>query len=138
MKSKLYFLLLAPVLLFASCTKWLPNTQQNIVGSWKIQSVERHTSYGSEHIYTGYEGGVFYFNNNGSAQYSDSYGQMNGTWRLVPRSVDGTNSLELRLYDYHNTDAIEWEFYSLNFSGTRLIAYMNKYGNEYRYEFRRY
>jgi hypothetical protein len=138
MKPKLYLLLLAPILLLSACTKWFPSPQENIIGSWKLQSVERQTSYGSEHIYTGYEGGVFYFNNNGNAQYSDSYGQMNGTWRLISRPGDGTNALQLRVYDYYKGDAIEWEFYSINTSGTRMIGYMNKYGYEYRYEFRRY
>jgi hypothetical protein len=138
MKSNFYLLLLAPVLFLSSCTKWLPNSQHDIVGNWKIQSVERQTSYGSELVYTGYENGVFYFNTNGNAQYSDSYGQMNGTWRMVSRSGDGTNSLELRLYDYHGTDVIEWEFHTINRSGTRLIGYMSRYGNEYRFEFKRY
>ena len=138
MKPKFYYLFLAPVLLLASCTKWMPNPQQDIAGSWKIQSIERRTSYGSEPFFSGYEHGVFYFNNNGNAQYADSYGQMNGTWRLVSRSYDGTNSLELRMYNYHGSDAIEWEFHSINLSGSRMIGYMNKYGYEYRYEFRRY
>jgi len=138
MKSNFYLLLLAPILFLSSCTKWLPNSQHDIVGNWKIQSVERQTSYGSELVYTGYENGVFYFSTNGNAQYSDSYGQMNGTWRMVSHSVDGTNSLELRLYDYHGTDVIEWEFYTINRSGTRLIGYMSRYGIEYRFEFRRY
>jgi len=138
MKTKLYFLILVSTVMLASCTKWLPNGQQNIVGSWKLESVQRQTSYGTEPIYTGYENGSFYFDNNGNAQYSDNYGQMNGTWRMVSHPSDGTNSLELRIYDYHNSDAIEWEFYSTSVSSSRIVGYMNRYGYEYRYEFRRY
>ena len=138
MKSKFYLLLLVPVVLFASCTKGRLDTQASIVGSWKLASVEKQDSYGSQHVYTGYENGVFYLNNNGKAQYSDNIGQMNGTWRIVQRPGDATNSLELRLYDYYNDDAIEWEFYSIDVSENRMVGYMNRYGYDYRYEFRRY
>ena len=138
MKSKLYLLLLVPVMMLASCVKWLPDTQQNIVGNWKISSVERQTPYGTEYINTSYENGVFYFSNNGNAQYSDNYGQMNGTWRMSSHAGDVNNSLQLRLYDYYHNDAIEWEFYSVSVSGNRIIGYMSRYGYDYRYEFRRY
>ena len=137
MKSKFYPLLLIPVLFLASCTKWLPGVQQNISGSWKIVSAERQTAYGNEQISTGYEYGTFYFSNNGNAQYSDQFGQLNGTWQLVPHPQDGTTALQLRLYGLHNSDTIEWEFYSIDASGNRLVGYMNQYGDEYRYEFRR-
>ena len=138
MKSKFYPLLLAPILFLASCTKWLPNSQQNVVGSWEIVSIEQQMPNGSQQVYSDYQSGIFYFSNNGKAQYSDRIGQMDGTWRLVPRTQDGTNSLELRLYDYHNSDAIEWEFYSVDVSSNRMVGYMNRNGYDYRYEFRRY
>ena len=142
MKSKLYLLLLAPVLILASCTKSTIGDYNNrIVGNWQISYVERQGNYGTEPVYTGYEGGVFYLSNNGSARFSDSYGELSGSWRMIPRSdgYNGSNSsLELRLYDYYNDDAIEWEFYAVEFSGNRMIGYMNRYGYEYRYEFRRY
>ncbi len=138
MKSKLYFLLLVPILMLASCEKWVPDVQQNIVGSWKITSVEKQTPYGSDYVNTGYENGVFYFSNNGNAQYSDNYGQMNCSWRLTAHPGESTNSMQLQLYDYYHNDAIEWEFYSVSLSGNRIIGYMNRYGYDYRYEFRRY
>ena len=142
MKSKLYLLLLVPVLTLASCKKWtIADDSNRIVGNWQISYVERQGNYGSEPVYTGYEGGEFYFSNNGSARFSVSYGEMNGSWRMIPRSDGyngGSNSLELRLYDYYNDDAIEWEFYAVEFTGNRMIGYMNRYGYEYRYEFRRY
>ena|SRR5215212_515477 len=141
MKSKLYLLLLVPVLTLASCTKsTIADDSNRIAGNWQISYVERQGNYGTEPVYTGYESGVFYFSNNGSARFSDSYGEMTGSWRMVQRSngYDGSNSLELRLYDYYNDDAIEWEFYAVEFTGNRMIGYMNRYGYEYRYEFRRY
>ena len=133
MKPKFYLLLLAPLFVLASCSKTNLDSPGSIVGNWQLQSVERQGQY----ISTGYEYGTFYFNNNGSAHYSDDIGDMNGSWRIVSRP-DG-NSLEVRLYDYYSNDAIEWEFYSVQFSsgGSRMIGYMNKYGYEYRYEFRR-
>src|SRR5829696_4214446 len=149
MKSKFYLFLLVPALILASCQKWVPDSNSNrIVGNWQIVSVERQGSFGSEPVYTGYENGVFYFNNNGNAQYSDNIGQMNGSWQLMQRQ-DGyydyygnwrngpSTSLELRVYDYYNDYAIEWEFYAIEFtsSGNRLVGYMNRYGYDYRYEF---
>jgi len=133
MKSKLYFLLLAPLFFLASCSKTNLDSPVSVVGSWQLESVERQ----GQIIHTGYEYGVFYFRNNGSAQYSDDIGDMSGSWNIVSRP-DG-NSLEVRLYDYYSNDAIEWEFYSVQFSsgGSRMVGYMNKYGYEYRYVFRR-
>lgn len=143
MKSKLYLLLLAPMLIFASCKKYmLDGSSNNIVGTWQLQYAERIRSYGAEPITTGYEYGEFYFSNNGSARYSDDIGTLNGSWRMVPRSDGYQNSsqfsLEMRLYDNYSGDAIEWEFYAVEVSGSRMTGYMNRYGNEYRYEFRRY
>ncbi|HEY0677485.1 MAG TPA: hypothetical protein VGD17_04330 [Chitinophagaceae bacterium] len=149
MNRKFYLLLLAPVIIFASCSKSVPETQANIVGNWRIVSVERQTQYGTQPVYTGYENGTFYFYNGGNAEYSDHIGQMDGTWRIVQRSDgyydyngnwrnDLRYSLELRLYDYYYDDAIEWEFYSIELSGGRMVGYMNRYGEDYRYEFRRY
>lgn len=137
MKPKLYLLLLVPLVMFASCTKWTVDTPASgIVGSWRIAYVERQTSYGSQPENTGYENGTFYFSSGGNAEYSDHIGDMSGSWRIVQRS--GGNSLELRLYDYYGDGAIEWEFYSVEISGNRMIGYMTRYGYDYRFEFRRY
>lgn len=142
MKSKLYLLLLAPMLIFASCKKIMVESPSNIAGTWRLQYAERIRSYGSEPISTGYEYGEFYFGNNGNARFTDDMGTLNGSWRMVPRSDGYQNnsqySLEMRLYDNYSGDAIEWEFYAVEVSGSRMIGYMNRYGNEYRYEFRRY
>jgi hypothetical protein len=144
MKSKFYLLLLAPILILASCTKSNLDAPANVVGNWQLESVEKSTSYGSQPVSTGYEYGTFYLRNNGSAQYSDNAGTMDGSWRTVSHS-DGSsgngysNSLELRLYDYYDNRVIEWEFYSIEFTsgGSRMIGYMNRFGNEYRYVFSR-
>lgn len=142
MKPKFYLLLLAPVLMLASCKKWtVDNDYNNIVGDWKLVSAERQRSYGTEPVYTGYENGVFYFSNNQNAEYSDNYGSMTGSWRMVQHGGGyGNNpSLELRLYDYYDNRVIEWEFYSIEFvSSNRMIGYMTRYGEEFRFEFRRY
>ena len=150
MKSKLYLFLLASTALLASCEKWVATPDTNyITGSWQLQYVDRIRSYGTEPVYTGYEDGTFYLRNSGSAEYSDYLGRMTGTWRMLQHN-DGyydqygnyhngpRNSLELRLYDNYDGSVIEWEFYAIEFSGNRMIGYMNRYGSEYRYEFRRY
>jgi hypothetical protein len=133
MKSKFYLLLLAPLFILASCSKTRLDSPANVVGNWQLQSVERQ----GQLINTGYEYGEFYFRSNGSAQYVDDIGEMNGSWQMV--SHPEGNSLELRLYDYYSNSAIEWEFYSIELSsgGSRMIGYMNKYGYEYRYVFGR-
>ena len=137
MKSKFYPLLLIPVLFLASCTKWLPGAQQDVTGNWQLVSAERKIPNGSEQVITGYEYGTFSFRNNGNAQYTDQFGQLSGTWQLVPHPEDATTALQLRLYGSHSGDTIEWEFHTIDVTGNRLVGYMNKYGDEYRYEFRR-
>lgn len=151
MKNKFYFLLLAPILVLASCSKSIPDVEYNdIAGNWRLQTAERRTSYGVEPVNTGYHEGVFYFSRNGNAEFSDNIGRLNGTWRMVQHSggyydyygnwQNGlTTSLELRMYDYNSDDAIEWEFYSIELSASRnrMIGYMKRNGYDYRFEFRR-
>ena len=151
MKSKLYLLLLASTALLASCTKWIPDNNDStyIAGRWELMYVDRIRSYGSEPVYTGFENGVFNLSSGGRAEFSDPYGRMSGSWRLVDH-YDGyydaygnwqsgpRSSLELRLYDNYDGRVIEWEFYLVEISGNRMIGYMNRFGSEYRYEFRRY
>jgi hypothetical protein len=149
MKPKLYLLILAPVLFLAACSKSRLDSPASIAGTWQLEYAERFRSYGTEPVNTGYEFGEFYFSNNGSAKFTDDIGTLNGSWRMVQRS-DGyydhngnyqsgiRYSLELRMYDNYSNDAIEWEFYAVEFSGNRMIGYMNRFGNEYRYVFRRY
>lgn len=150
MKPKFYLFLLASTLVFASCEKWIPeNNHQQVTGNWELIAVDRIRSYGSEPVYTGYENGTFSFRSNEQAEYSDYKGRMTGTWRMIYRN-DGyydqygdwqngpRNSMELRLYDNYSNRVIEWEFYQTEIYSNTLVGYMNRFGNEYRYEFRRY
>ena len=152
MKPKFYaLLLLAPVLFLASCKKWVAGNDYNyITGNWELVAIDRYSNYGTEPVYSEFENGAFYFSNNYQAEYSDNYGRLYGSWNLMQRS-DGyydpygnwhngpVNTMQLRLYD-NNYDrrVIEWEFYAVEISNSRIIGYMNRYGYDYRYEFRRY
>jgi hypothetical protein len=143
MKPKFYLFLVAFTFLLASCEKWVPdnNNYSRITGTWQLVAVDRLYSHGSEPVYSEYENGTFSFRSNESVEYSDYKGRMTGSWRLVNRS-DGyygpTNSLELRLYDYYGSRVIEWELYSVEIYSNSMVGYVNRFGNEYRYEFRRY
>ena len=150
MKSKFYLLLLAPLLILASCKKWnAGNESTYITGNWELVAVDRYNNYGTEPVYSEYESGAFYFSNNYQAEYSDSYGRMYGSWNLVQRSEGyydphgnwrngPVTSLQMQLYDNYQRRVIEWEFYAVEISGNRMIGFMNRFGYEYRYEFRRY
>lgn len=151
MKPKFYaLLLLAPVLFLASCKKWVPeNNSGYIAGNWELVAVDRYNSYGTEPVYSEYQNGSFYFSNNYQAEFSDNIGRMNGNWNLIQRSEGyydpygrwnngPVNTLQLRLYDNYERRVIEWEFYAVDITGSSMIGYMNRFGNDYRYEFRRY
>lgn len=149
MKSTFYFAIFSSLLLLlTSCQKWLPQTR--IVGSWKLAQTEKRRLLNSDRIYTGYEGGVFVFNDDGTASYSDASIQMNGSWDI--RRISGGYSdsegnwhdesratLIIHLYNFSANRVLDWYFDRTDFrsSGDRLIAFMDPPGYTYKYDFRK-
>lgn len=141
MKSIFYPLLVVfSLLLNASCAKWLP--ENRIVGTWKLVEVEKRRLFDKQAITTGYENGTFTFNDGETAQYSDAIGPMNGNWRMRKEYYgenDSRTTFTLRLYNFNANRIIDWEFDRMHFrrSGDMLVAFMERSGYNYRYEFRK-
>ena len=139
MKYVYSFLVLSP-LLFLSCSKWLP--ENRIVGTWKLVDAEKIRVFDKDPINTGYESGVFTFNNDETASYSDAGGQLDGNWRIRLEYAGEDNnqhSFSIRLYDPTSNRTLDWYFDRIDFrrSGDRLFAFIDKFGYYYRYEFQR-
>src|SRR5687768_9955736 len=135
-----YSLLVITSFLFVSCGKWIP--ENRVVGNWKLVEVEKRRLFDKTTISTGYENGTFFFHDGETAQYSDAIGNMNGNWRIRSEyyAENATrNTFTLRLYNFNANRVIDWEFDRIDFrsSGKKLIAFMQRSGYEYRYEFRK-
>jgi len=149
MKSKFYLaIFVSSLILFASCKKWLP--ENRIVGSWKLVEAEKRRFLSSDRIYTGYENGVFSFNDNGTASYSDTSIQMSGNWNMREEhngyyDSDGNwhdearTVLTVRLYNFTANRVLDWYFDRIDFrsSGDKLFAFMDSPSYIYRYDFRK-
>ena len=136
----IYPLFLITSFLFVSCGKWLP--ENRIVGNWKLVEVEKRRLFDKKTISTGYENGTFSFYDGETADYSDAIGNMNGNWRIRSEFYgqnETRNTFTLRLYNFNANRVIDWEFDRIDFrkSGNRLVAFMQRSGYEYRYEFHR-
>lgn len=148
MQPKLYlpFLCIFSILL-VSCSKWLV-PEDKLSGTWKLVEVERKRPFHSDRITSGYESGLFFFDENGTATYTDNAGILSGNW-LMKRSYYTTYSssgdpttnskltLDIRLYNFPANRFIDWLFDSIDFrdSGNKLLAKMHGAGYEYRYWF---
>jgi hypothetical protein len=143
MKSKLYLLpFLFFLLISTSCKKWLP--ENRIVGNWRLVDVEKRRLFNNENILTGYESGIFVFNDNGTTTYTDAAGQMTGTWNMRKRRGGGDGDdiqtvLVINLHDFNNNRLLDWYFDRVDFrsSGDKLMAFIDGVSYTYRYDFRK-
>jgi hypothetical protein len=143
MKSKLYLLpLLFFLIINTSCKKWLP--ENRIVGSWRLVDVEKKRLFSNESILTGYESGIFVFNDNGTTDYTDANGQMTGTWTMRKRRGGGEGEdiqtvLIVHLHDFANNRLLDWYFDRVDFrnSGDKLFTFIDGVSYTYRYDFRK-
>lgn len=149
MQSKLYsfsFIALL-VLSLSSCKKWLP--ENRIEGSWRLTEVEKRRAFGNERINSGYESGVFRFNENGTASYTNATDTMQGNWQMRTQNgpgyydsdgnwqTDSRQVLIIKLYDFNSNRVIDWYFDHFDFrsSGRRLFAFIESPSYNYRYCF---
>jgi hypothetical protein len=149
MKSKLYLLSFTLlVLVFTSCKKW--RAENRIIGTWRLVEVEKKRLFSNENLQTGYESGLFVFNENGSATFTDAAGVMSGTWsmrRLNDGFYDSDNNWHsdgrtvfiVHLYDFSANRVIDWYFDRIDFrwSAQKLFAYADGSAYTYRYDFRK-
>lgn len=148
MKRYLPALLLIPILL-TGCRKLLEAPEDKLEGRWRLAYVERQRLFNETTIQTGYEGGSFYFYNNGQAEFVDGFGTMRGNWRIRYVSSgyydadgnyqsDGHQVFTLYLADFQNNQLLSWDFDHSYFNGrNRFTATYSSAGYNYRYVFHR-
>jgi hypothetical protein len=130
--------------LFACSKSWM---EDRLEGTWRLKTVERNSFLNWKSINTGFEGGVFLFNNDGTAIYSRNQLSMNGDWRIRKvrdryRSNDGDEdekirmALSIHLIDFNVQKTLNLDFDEMHFRGrNRLLAEYQSSGYRYRYEF---
>ena len=148
MRPNIYSLILVSGLFFlTSCSKWF-YPEDKMLGTWKLTEAERKRAFNTENIQTGYESGVFVFNENGTASYTDAIGILTGNWLLKRVNYTTSNSsgqattdtntiLSLKIYDFPSNRFIDWQFDEIDFknSGKKLLATIKGANYEYRYWF---
>ena len=141
-----YFLFFCSTLLFTSCTK---SIEDKLIGNWKLDDAYRKVLFGRDHFTTGYEPGVFTFEENGNARYTSSTDTLTGYWRAdyypyrYYNSSSNSNEsrtlryLRLRLVNFQQNRFIEWEFDDFNFRNSRRMIRAEQYsiGSDRVYEF---
>lgn len=140
MKSKIYLLILIAIpLITFSCKKWRP--ENRIVGSWRLFEMEKKRLFSNDRVITGYESGVFIFNENFTATYTDASGTLTGTWDMRNRNgADGGRTVFIvHLYDFSRNIVLDWYFDDVHFrdSGDKLFAFIDGRSYTYRYDFRK-
>lgn len=143
----IYPLALLCTLVIASCKKMDPETK--IVGTWKLDDVVRRKFLNNDHLHTGYENGVFTFNDNGTATYTDTL-TMQGSWsmRREWRNYYDNNGdyrtehnlvLHIFLANFAANRIIDWDFDDSQFkrSSNRLDGFIYSAFSTYQYSFRR-
>ena len=149
MKSKLYLIPLFLLLFFVSaCKKWLP--ENRIVGTWRLVDAEKKRLFSTDGFTTGYEDGLFVFNENGTASYSDPSMQLDGTWSM--RNVgggyyDSDNNWHdnartvflINLYNFPANQVLNLSFDRVDFrnGGRKMFAFIDGRSYTYRYDFRK-
>ncbi len=145
-------IILITSLILTGCSKSINGPQNGypIVGSWVLTDAAKGNAYGWTPLSTGFEGGVFDFYGNGSASFSDSYGNYQGTWRIVTVSsgtyydyygnpyTDLHETFEVNLHD-NRGNTIYLYFDDINFNNSNYFTTTYYKNNSVeRYGFSRY
>jgi hypothetical protein len=132
------------ILFFSSCSKTL---EDRLVGNWKLNSSYRQRIFDKDYFQTGYESGVFTFNENGTAIYASTTDTLKGYWNTERYSSSYYNNgqsqtqnyrqLRLNLIDFPRNKFIEWEFDDFTFRNDfdRIRARQFSLSSDIIYEF---
>ena len=148
MRKTLLFSLIAIFVFSSSCSKeWM---EDRLEGTWRLRTAERNTFLNWKTINTGYEGGRFQFQRDGSASYSANQVSMTGDWwiRNVVDTYNNDNgdqdqkrrmALSIHLVNFTSQETLHLEFDEMHYRGrNRFIAEYKSAGSRYKYEFVRY
>ena len=141
MKKILLFTVIIAIIVSA-CSKRI---EDRIVGSWKLKSSYKQKTFDRDHFITGYESGIFTFNENGNATYVSSTDTLTGYWNADDYSVNtGPESgslrhLKIELVNFLRNRYLFWEFDDFNFHNTWKTLRAEEYSLSYAriYEFGR-
>jgi hypothetical protein len=137
MKKYLLYTLIVSVVL-SSCKK---NFEDRLIGNWRLVSSYKQRAFDRDHFITGYETGVFTFNENGTAKYVSTTDTLNGTWNVDRYFADEASYKELRveLFNFPRNQYLFWEFDDFNFQDNwkEIRARDFSLSNDRIYEFRR-
>ncbi len=141
-KHLLHFILI--ILFFSSCSK---TYEDRLVGQWKLNSSYRQRLFDRDHFQTGYESGVFTFNENGTAVYTSTTDTLNGYWNADRYTQSYYNNgdwqdqtyrhLRLNLIDFTRNKFINWDFDDFSFRNDfdRIKAVQFSLSSDIIYEF---
>ena len=134
-------------IIFSSCSKL--NPESKMAGTWKLDDVVKRRFFSNDHLTTGYEAGLFRFEENGNASYTDTV-TMTGNWNMhyeYRTYYDGNGKyhdnnnlvLRIRLVNFVANRFIDWEFDDTQFkrSSDRLDGFIYSASSSYQYSFRR-
>jgi hypothetical protein len=148
-------LLLVIFFIISSCTKHVSGGLPTIAGSWRLNSIARHTASSVDTIHIRQQAGSYFFHEgdlSGKAEYSDNILMMTGSWEAkrpysVSQDENGNNidtsysnieELSIKLKDPRDNRGIDWYFSRLEFvSINSFIGIIAGADLEYRYEFQR-
>jgi hypothetical protein len=143
----IYPLVLLSTVFISSCKKWDPESK--LVGTWKLDDIVKRKFLNNSHLHSGYEPGLFTFNENGTVTYKDTL-TMQGNWsmhREYRSYYDGNgdyqtkNNLVLRIFlaNFAANRVIDWEFDDIDYkrSNDRLDGFIYSAFSSYQYSFRR-
>jgi hypothetical protein len=135
------------IIVFSSCAKLDP--ERKMAGTWKLDDVVKRRFLNHDHLTTGYEAGLFRFEENGNATYTDTL-TMTGNWDMhyeYRPYYDGNGDyhednnlvLRIRLVNFAANRFIDWEFDDTKFkrSSDRLDGFIYSAASSYQYSFRR-
>ena len=126
---------------FYGCSKRI---EDRIVGSWKLRSSYKQKPFDRDHFTTGYESGIFTFNDNGTATYTSSTDTLTGNWHADSYNSGGTDGNQMRhlrieLVNFIQNRFLFWEFDDFNFRNSWQTIRAEEFSLSYTrvYEFGR-
>lgn len=130
------------ILIFSSCSK---TYEDRLVGQWKLNTSYRQRLFDRDYFQTGYESGVFTFNENGMAVYTSTTDTLNGYWSADSYSQSYYNNgesqtyrhLRLNLIDFTRNKFLDWDFDDFSFRNDfdRIRALQFSLSSDIIYEF---
>lgn len=118
--------------------------EQKLIGYWRLERSYTRTLLGRDNFETGYEDGIFRFEESGAASYKSATDTLTGYWDAdfysVPDGNGGSRRLKylrLHLADFTSNKLLVWDFddfhFRNNWRGIRAIE--SRLGPDRCYEF---